>query len=180
MSKKHSFYLAGWVLGGVLIGLLFANVLACELDPDNDGGAGADFDASLYYTKAEVDALITTVVQDTGLDAQLLAGAEWAERTPVGFSCPSDAKAVLVEIIGTNSSATDKSFYIQFSPDNTGALIVGQFTLDANANYTSVFGYTTISPGSTTLYAWHDIVHSGAATDWTGVDISVRPVVWFK
>ena len=180
MAKRRGFQLAGYVVGVVLVGLLLANFLACEPPVGPDGGAGADFDATLYYTKTEVDALVADVVRDTGETGQLLAGVDWDGRTPVGFTPPSDATGALVEIVATNGSATDKTYYIQFSSDDTGGSIVAQFTLIAGAGYTSFTGYAVVPAGSGTMYAWHDTIHSGAAADITSVDISVRPVVWLK
>ncbi|MDA3957245.1 hypothetical protein [Oceanispirochaeta sp.] len=149
------------------------------------GGGGADFDETLYYTKAEVDAAVQAAVDTispvTGTASAIaLAGVEWAGRTPVGFAVPNGARWVLVEIIADNGSASDYGFFIQFSSTSAGGSIVAQFELAAGAGYSQFMGLAAVPAGATTMYGWHDTVHSGATATITGANVSIQPKLWLK
>ncbi len=149
-------------------------VLSCS-EPGASGGEGADFDASSYYTKSEVDAMLP---EWDSAAPQNLTGAGWTGRTSAGFTVPSGSTMAMVEIIGT--SGTEYQLYIQFSATDSGSDIVSQFSLPGDGNYYSHIGMVSIPSETSTLYGWHDTVHSGAAGDISSANVSIRPIVWFK
>jgi len=149
-------------------------VLSCS-EPGASGGEGADFDASSYYTKSEVDAMLP---EWETASPQELTGAGWSGRTATGFTVPSGSTMAMVEIIG--SSGTEYQLYIQFSATDSGSDIVSQFNLPGDGNYYSHIGMVSIPSGTSTLYGWHDTVHSGAAASISSGAVSIRPIVWFR
>ncbi len=198
MSKKRILQMAGFVFGGILIGLLLTNVLACEmnLDDDPNGGAGADFDESLYYTKTEIDSLFSaysTAIEVNGLVEEVVQNATteatqsitvvgWAGKTD-GWSSPEGATSALFKIVLSGGTVDpNKALYITVSATNTGSpSIISQFSVEDTGGFTSFFGYATFPAGSD-VYAWHDsdTGHAGAVTNLSGISVTVQPVVWFK
>jgi hypothetical protein len=170
----------------VLLLLVFA-LLGCNNDT---GGGGADFDATLYYTKAETnsllesyytkaqtDPLLADVVRE-GSDSQAISGVGWAGKT-AGFTVPTGATSVLVKVSGYNSTGGDLVIGVTLS--ETEALtqnVIAHYTAAAGQYY-SVLGYVTVT-GATTVYAWHNTGLAGAASALTGITINVQPVLWFK
>jgi hypothetical protein len=172
----------GMTVALAIVGIVTGSVVACDSlfgSDDADGGAGADFDGSLYYTKTDTDTLLNNVIRSGTESAQTLAGVDWAGKTPVGFAVPDGVSGAMVEVVVGNGSATDAMLYIQFSGDATGADLVVQAKVGAGL-YNSFLGYTRVPAGSSTLYGWHDTIHSEAVGSLTGIDVSVRPVLWFR
>ena len=166
-------------------------------DPNN-GGEGADFDDTLYYTKTDVDSMISALETeidqavseavdavepvDGTADAIALAGIDWVGRTPVGFNVPGDGvERVIVEITGYNGTGSGEQFYICFGSSETNSETMAQFYLPADGGYHSFLGLVTIPDGATTMYGWHDTSPASAYDgDYTGFSIYVRPKLWLK
>lgn len=182
MKTKKISVLAALVLAAAVVFLI-------SCDPDG-GGAGADFDAALYYTKTEIDAMIDSAVQeavdaaepvDDTSTALSLTGVDWAGRTG-NFAVPSGGvERVLVEVIASNGSVDEKICYITFGSSETNGQVIAQFTLPgSDAGYKQFLGIATVPAGATVMYGWHETVHAGAAADLTGVSISIKPKLWLK
>ena len=115
MTKKSSVIILSLAI------ILIFSLTSCETGGD-DGGQGADFDETQYYTKTEVDALIadaiTQAVDDATPDSYTIA--------PVAADGPGKA--------------------IQSDGDWGGAGVAGPWTVPSGAN----FGVFKIEIGSTT------------------------------
>ncbi len=195
MRQKWLDRFLGVTVALAVVGFVMGSVVACDsLFGSDDGGGGADFDSSLYYTKTEVDSQFDAVYLKTESDAliadvfradvsagQQITAVDWAGRTSSGFSVPTGATGVLVNIIVNNNSGSPKTLYIQFSSSDAGGDFILQGTV-LDTGYTSFFGYATVPTNATVMYGWHDYSggHSGTSSDLTNVAITVKPVVWLE
>lgn len=181
-----------------LLQLLFVLVFCIFLfacDPanggDNGGGQGADFDASLYYTKTEidarfyeksvVDAKLSETVRIETVTAKELTGVGWTGRTD-GFTVPAGYKAAVMEIKGYKDSSGDpKNLSLTFGgTSSSSSMVVFDFTVFNDDSYYTHLVFIEIPEGTATLYAWHNTANGGASADLDGVTVNVRPVAWFK
>ncbi len=204
-KKSHMIVSIG--AGFFAIALVLTSLFACDLMTSifgrtPDGGAGADFDATQYYTKTEVDDLISSLSYtkteiDTQIDglnediSDMLVWANnswqspsdvgWAGRTTSGFTAPEDATGALVEVFINNNSGEDKTFYVCFSPNSEASGLVLQTTAH-DGDFETFVGYSYIGSDSRTIYGWHDSDsgHAGAATDLTSVAFKMRPLLWIR
>ena len=175
-----------WCFIGVL---LAATLILGSCDPG--GGEGAEFDETQYYTKTEIDAIVTDAIQQAigavqplgdASEDQALTDVDWAGRTPDGFAVPEGARYVLISMVGTNDSVSAKTFYIVVSSTETDGELIGQFTLPIGGSYNQCLGLARLPEGAVKIYAWHNASggYEFAAQDLTDAEISVRPVLWFK
>lgn len=174
-----------------LFSILFVCVVAATFSfiscgGGDEGGAGADFDATQYYTKTEVDGLVTGVVTNSSATADTITGNDFAGRTSTGWAAPAGAKAAIMELSITNSDSgsADLTTYIEVSvSDETAASMGTSMTVPADGTYYSKIFYVPVSGGKT-IVAYHPYSsgHFGI-TDLTTIDnfeISVKPVAWLK
>jgi len=158
---------------------------------DPGGGQGAEFDATQYYTRTEVDAIVTDAIQQAidavqplgdASEGQALTDVDWTGRTLDGFAVPEGARYVLVEMTGTNDSGSAQTFYMVVCGNETDGQLVGQFTLPTGGSYNQYLGLAGIPEGTTRIYGWHNASggYEFPATDLTDVEILVRPLLWFK
>ncbi len=168
---KKNLFLLPFML--IVLGLGFTGCASS----DDDGGSGADFDASLYYTKTEVDSLITTT--DDRIPAVIAAGTSGTTVTGTTYAAgdevtvPSDAIAALVEIQVINNTGGDSYPVVSIgtAADNNAAHTFD--LLDAsgeNVRKKLVMCFLPADPAET-LNAW--------ASSVTNLDISVTPQIYF-
>lgn len=184
------------ITAGLLVVAASLLLGSCEPDPADIGGAGADFDETLYYTKTDVDALISELYTKTEVDAAVeavrpvvgtasektLPDVGWAGRTG-GFTVPEGATSVLVKVIAANSNTTVVKgiFYMVFSETGSAGTLIGEISIPPGTR-TTYLGWAAVGSGATTMYGWHDSDsgHGGSAADLTDVTIRIQPVLWLK
>jgi len=136
MKRKK---IIGWVLA---IGIAAFVLPQCEFmglseSSDGSGGSGADFDASQYYTKEEVDTFIREIVHDGNWwDGGELTGSGWSNRGS-GWAIPENAAFIMVELRLTGAT--------------TGDTLVNLSITDIDSNASQLSVYTTIPESSTTV-----------------------------
>ncbi|MFA6506981.1 MAG: hypothetical protein WCT14_12815 [Treponemataceae bacterium] len=176
ITTAFAFVLAGFIgAGGTL---LLTN--SCDLF-GSSGGSGADFDSSLYYTKAEVNALLADVFRGTPSDSyQQLLNVAYAGRAPDGWTVPDGFTAGLFEVNvaaippGTSDGAIN---IIVSSADSLDAPDI-QFTASTTGYSTALFTAPNLTAGSV-VYAWHTTGHGGAS-NLTYHTVAVRCRGWLK
>ena len=157
--------------------VLFSIVLlftACN----NGGGEGADFDASLYYTKAEIDDNFydKTATDSAIADVAPLSGpgnpqwlsntTGWANRT-TGWAVPEGANSVLVNvrIMAPLSNNITVYFGSAEAASNSWDLIAG-------TGNTILMCFNVSA--KETVYAWTEV-------NSPGVDnVELAPVIWLR
>ena len=175
MNKKK--YLLPVIL--LIMGLAFSY---CDSGDDggSGGGAGADFDATLYYTKADLDggALNTLYYTETETDSLLgdktdntdfidsikiltggsgssvLSNIGWANRDTTGWTPPTDATQVLVKITVCQDQADSGDIVVGFGTTESGSQVSIAAPLSGYDGQTG-----------TTIIGCIDLSIIGAATD---------------
>ena len=174
-------------LCAVIVCVAAFSVMSCDSGSSSDGGAGADFDASQYYTKTEVDGLISSVIDNSTDVHDSITGNDFAGGTATGWSSPAGAKGAIMELSVYNNTASLLISYIEVSSsDGTNANMGTSITVPNDGSYYSKIFYVPVA-GDTTIVAYHPYSsgHSGitdlsALTSGTYYEIQVKPVAWFK
>ena len=150
----------------LVISMLILGLLACSAESEDNGGQGADFDSSMYYTKAEIDENINELVgiafENSRPDEQDLAGSGWDNRTVTGWEVPARASYVLLRITVSNSSGATQRLPLRFA---TAVDALGDGGFDQNVPVTvneyqqvTYYHFMTMSGGGDgeMAYAWYD------------------------
>jgi hypothetical protein len=146
---------------------------------DDGGGTGADFDATLYYTKTEVDGLVDGVFQGFPQDSyQPLTGVDFAGRAATGWVVPAGVTAGFFEVnVYASGAASGPVNIIISTATNSDAPDTG-FTPSTGCYSTALFMAPSLTAGST-VYAWHTTGHSGAP-NLTNLQVAVRCRGWIR
>jgi len=149
-------------------------------DSGGDGGSGADFDSTLYYTKTEVNNLLDGVFTGLSNDAyQTITGVDFAGRASTPWTVPAGCTAGLFEVNAGATSYSSGPLNIIVSAATTDAVPDIQFT-PASAGYsTALFVVPALTP-NTQVYAWHTTNHSGSANVSAGITVAVRCRGWLR
>lgn len=165
------------------------SLFACS--KDDNGGQGAEFDSSLYYTKTEIDQRINQLVSlhvnsNVQPDVQELAGSGWDKRTVTGWTPPSlKASYVLLRITVSNATGSTQRLTLNFS---TSKDAVGDSGFDQNVpvtvnQYQKVTYYHFMSvpavESGQVFYAWYDDAQDNAIAAGnfpSGFSVSVVPI----
>ncbi len=178
---------AGFVLGAATMVLVTSS---CNLGGDSGGtdgtgGSGADFDASLYYTKTEVDDKLFKIVEnETQSTPKPVTGNSY--DTGTSFTVPdTNVKGVLLQVEyfteSTYNPPADKTIYLRCGKDTTAGEVFASFGLSTGGAYISVLGYRLLNNAST-IKIWHDPTLPKAISSIPPQDviINVKPVLWFR
>lgn len=136
---------------------------------NNSGGEGADFDASLYYTKTEVDTMIANVSPLSGAgDPQWLSNSlGWSNRT-TGWAVPEGANMVLIKV----RIMTPLSDGITINAEETDTTPDSWSLISGTGN--SILMYFNVS-GKDNIYAWADVNAPGG-----GGNVELSPIAWLR
>jgi len=138
--------------------------LSCSL-PEDSGGSGAEFDASLYYTKDEVNSRIADkVVYDSASPQWIPSGAGFSNKT-TGWAVPDGATVAVFEI--KQMSTDGNTTLVYFGETDTLPTEV-KFIDDAG----STWAFVPVG-GKAAIFAWADIAPSAD-------NLEVSPVMWVK
>lgn len=169
----------------LIIALLLSLTLSnCKSSSDDSGGAGAEFDASQYYTKTEVDEKLSTVITGTSATGQTITGNDSAGGTATGWTVPTGTTSALFSITISNYSGATLCTYIGVGETYSGAIISTSTCVPNDGNYYATTFWAPVTAG-TNVKAFHDYSsgHSGV-TDLSSLssnfEISVKPVTWLK
>lgn len=185
---KRNLVLVTLLIGVVLLSL----ALSCNLPEDgvtDNGGSGADFDESLYYSKTEIDSMLTSFYTKTETDdlvssdfetgptdTQTSTAETWTNKTS-GWIVPSDASYMLVRITKNGDGNT--------SQDDISITISTDLTVTTNNTYycrqdayqdseTLLMLIPVI--GNSTVYGWYNEPSSINRVN----DIIFTPLLWIK
>jgi hypothetical protein len=176
---------AGLVLGYVSMTLV---TVSCSLDSGGgSGGAGADFNPDLYYTKGDINTLLADVSENirsvVGMpqitDGEL-SGAGYAGK--VAFAVPdTNVKGALIKITATKPTDYRNICISVGTGTEASGILTLHFTLIPTGSY-SYSSYNAFVPFSnaTTIEAWHNTSESGASPTIDDTAIKIQPVVWFR
>lgn len=144
-----------------------------------DGGSGADFDSSQYYTKTEVETIVNNIFQGMKNDAyQQLTGVDFSGKATTGWTVPAGCNAGFFEVNVGASSFTGGAINIIVSSASTTDAPDIQFTPASTGYSTALFIAPQLTAGST-VYAWHTTLHGGASA-LTGADVGIRCRGWIR
>lgn len=161
--KNALFYFVAFTL---FAGLAF---LSCSKDESSDnGGAGADFDASLYYTRTEVDGLLQDVVQEDNLQEISISQAGYSNGG--NLTVKSGSRSVLLRIF-INSSNTNNIELWAGSSESSGTRV---FEANVGNGNLTVPAFAIFNP-SETIKVWQS-----QGNQLNNCTITVRPLAWFK
>lgn len=155
-------------------------VSGCSGDSSSNssGGAGADFDATQYYTKTEIDSMLLDVVQSGGGGGPLTASNVGYDNG-LTLTVPAGATGALVKITGYNTSGSAQVIGISAGYAATGGGVV--FHGKLNTDYDMVMGYVSFGAGTTDFRIWYNTGLGGAEYfNFTQCTLYVEPVAWFK
>ena len=140
---------------------------------DESGGEGADFDASLYYTKVEIDDIISSVRSiDVDHDKELGASTTSGFATNVPIDIPSGAKIAIIKVEwSANPTPTDVRIFV-WDSDNAHAVFTPAIT-NTSGSYMLVVDIKGMSGG---LKAWMEFGGGGNV----GVPIQIRPMLFLQ
>ena len=159
--------------------LLGSGVLleGCNLfgSADEKGGAGADFDASQYYTKAQIDLMLHARPQmfnANSTDGVTIMGTGFDNHSTT-WTTPAnlDAAVIVIELI--NNSSEIRTLKLTLSTTAGGHSSDIEITLPANGKFSMPIFWRYFSSEPTSLKLW---LKEGNAT---GMTISGRPFYWF-
>ncbi len=155
MTKKGSIIILS------LAAILLFSLTSCNTDGD-DGGQGADFDATQYYTKTQVDGLIASAVTQAvdqatpdqytitpiAADgpAKTLSGVGWDYKTGA-WTVPDGANFGIFNI-EVSGAAPDGSIFI-----GSSELQCEEYPITAS---NVIFDATMPTAGESSLYVWSD------------------------
>jgi len=169
----------------VLAMVLAFSMLSFSCGDGSDGGAGAEFDASLYYTKSEVYSKteVDAMVPEIGSGSGYIAGTGWDNRAessgnPVAYAVPTGAKSAIFEIfIQSAITCSPDDVDIKFATSETFLCDFQSITGDAVDGGGHMTIHVDNFTGASNLYVY--VETSGTLSFGTGT-ILVKDKVWFK
>ena len=173
----------------IILALIFL-MSACSQDSSDDGGQGADFDESLYYTKTEIDQTINQLVvehmnSNVQPDIQEMTGSGWDKRTVTGWQPSTKAAYVMLRILVSNTTGSTQRLPICFATAEDG---MGDYCFDQNVpetvnqyqyvTYQYLMGIPSVTEDQT-FYAWYDDSQDDAVAAGSfpsGFSVKVLPI----
>ena len=167
-----------------LAAILLFSLTSCNTDGD-DGGQGADFDATQYYTKTEVDGLIasavTQAVDQATPDSYTIAPVA-ADGPPKAIDATGWDNRVGPWTVPTG--ANFGSFKIEIGSTSIGSatyVYIGANNVDQYETYLLEYDNMIIDLilptfGSSSIYAWTD----DSAVAPTSNEYTVTSLFWIK
>lgn len=170
----------------VLLFLVMLSVTGSGCSKDSSsGGAGADFDETMYYTKTQTDDKLQYKVNFEPANGSKTTITSTGFANGASFTVPSGftwVRGLFVEVYLRNQSSSTKIISLVLtstnSPGSGGAYIV---TLPAGAHSKQfVFFPPSSATAGSTVVLWQDPAqaYGEASTDLTNVTIEVTPNHW--
>ena len=165
----------------IIIIVLVLVSFSCSKDGSDNGGQGADFDASQYYTKTEVDQLLDQRFNNFSVHTTYYANDTGGSITSTGsangydITVPQSDCQPLVSVTAENTGTAARTLVFRHT-GGTETPKVLTLTLQAGEKMSKPYllRITDVSAsGVTTLYA------DAAESDLTDVTLSAGVTFWF-
>ncbi len=171
-----------WFLTVLAASVLVLVQCDSSLGGSDSGGAGADFDAHLYYTKSEIETKLAALEQVRVVTEPVannyVTGLGYANGTD-SYNAPSGFSGAIYQVTVMNNSGVAKTIEVHFSADNTagnGTYWSTKISLDHGTLY-QLCGVTKLYAGLTGVKGW---LGSGSSAWDTNMSVMITPLYWLK
>jgi hypothetical protein len=155
----------------VCLSIFVCFMLATSCSPTCDnGGSGADFDPTLYYTKSEVDAKLPVkgFIDETRLSSVDISTGHIDYATGVDLTVPAGAKYLLLAVSTSTAPSISPVIFIGRSIGNRST---NYYPVNFTGEILMFFDISGILPGTPEIKMWIPDSHGGT--------LLAAPAIWF-